>query len=149
MGGKIRVVVGDWNTLKDQAVAIRTEVFVHEQNVPPREELDARDTDCLHAVACDEMGRGVGTGRLLPDAHIGRMAVRKPFRAMGIGSMLLLALIDRARERGCPEVVLAAQLHATRFYERHGFAARGDIFLDAGIEHVMMHRALNPIVTEK
>ncbi|HEY9573237.1 MAG TPA: GNAT family N-acetyltransferase [Pusillimonas sp.] len=143
----MNVVIGDWDAVRDQAVAIRTEVFVHEQNVPPEEELDAEDAHCIHAVAYDENRHGVGTGRLLPDAHIGRMAVRQPYRGLGVGSLLLGALIAEARRRGYPQVVLAAQVHAIPFYKRHGFIAEGDVFMDAGIEHITMRLGLdtNPV----
>lgn len=142
MSDNIRIVIGDWRTLERHATDIRTEVFVVEQHVPSEEELDAEDVRCVHAVAYDGP-RGVGTGRLLPNAHIGRMAVRKSHRGRGVGSLLLEALIAEARRRGDPEVVLAAQLHAVPFYRRHGFVAEGGVFLDAGIEHVNMRRALN------
>lgn len=142
MSKKITIIVGDWQAVRDQASAIRTDVFVHEQNVPPELELDDDDARCVHAVACNEQGQGVGTGRLLPDAHIGRMAVRKAYRGSGVGSLLLAALIDQARKRGDAQVVLAAQVHAMPFYRRHGFVEEGDVFLDAGIEHMTMRLTL-------
>src|SRR3546814_19968327 len=83
--------------------------------------MDEHDTNCGHAVAYDEQGRALGTGRLLPDAHIGRMAVRSGCRGAGVGSMLLAALIEEARRRHYMEVVLSAQLHAQDFYAGHGF----------------------------
>lgn len=138
-----RVVVGNWAQLAAEAMRIRTEVFVHEQFVSPDIELDQWDADCEHALAYIADGRAVGTGRLLPDGHIGRMAVRAPWRGCGVGSALLTALIAKARQRGDQEVILAAQLRAVPFYARHGFVAQGETFMDAGIEHVMMrHRLL-------
>src|SRR5690606_33192392 len=107
-----RVVTGAWEDLGAEAGRIRLEVFVQEQQVPLEEELDARDAQCLHAVAYDADGQAMGTGRLLPDGHIGRMAVRKAWRGQGVGSLLLNALMDAARRRGDAEVVLDAQLHA-------------------------------------
>jgi predicted GNAT family N-acyltransferase len=50
----------------------------------------------------------------------------------------MLALQDLARERNATSITLAAQLHAIGFYERLGYTARGDVFLDAGIEHRWM-----------
>lgn len=141
MSDTIRIVIGDWAALARHATPIRTEVFVIEQHVPSEEELDTEDARCVHAVAYDGP-QGVGTGRLLPNAHIGRMAVRKPYRGQGIGSRLLEALVAEARKRDDPEVMLAAQVHAVPFYERHGFVAEGEVFLEAGIEHVNMRRPL-------
>jgi len=139
---KIKIVVGDWVSCRHDAMAIRHEVFVVEQHVPPELEMDDHDPHCMHAVAYDERGRALGTGRLLPDAHIGRMAVRAGCRGAGIGSMLLAALVEEARRRHYMEVVLSAQLHAQDFYARHGFVPEGSIYMDAGIEHVTMRRAL-------
>ncbi|HWW71426.1 MAG TPA: GNAT family N-acyltransferase, partial [Duganella sp.] len=68
---------GDWTVLDKDAKIIRFEVFVEEQKVPAELEMDHMDAVCVHAVAYDAAGKPVGTGRLLPDGHIGRMAVRK------------------------------------------------------------------------
>jgi predicted esterase YcpF (UPF0227 family)/predicted GNAT family N-acyltransferase len=133
-----RVVTGRWEDLRDEASRIRLEVFVDEQQVPLEEELDARDAQCLHAIAYDVDGQPMGTGRLLPDGHIGRMAVRKAWRGQGVGSLLLSTLMDAARRRGDAEVVLDAQLHARPFYARHGFVEEGETFMDAGIPHRVM-----------
>jgi predicted GNAT family N-acyltransferase len=132
--------LGDWETLGEAAKAIRFEVFVDEQQVDPEIELDDLDAVCLHAIAADASGAAVGTGRLLPDGHIGRMAVRKCARGSGVGSALLQALMHEAKMRGDLRVVLSAQTHAAPFYARHGFAPEGDVYLDAGIDHILMQR---------
>jgi len=137
-----RIVVGDWAACATAATQVRHEVFVLEQHVPLEEELDARDAVCVHAVAYSRNGQPVGTGRLLPDGHIGRMAVCRAERGKGLGSLLLRTLIDEARRRGHLEVALAAQVHAQGFYVAHGFMAEGPVFLDAGIDHVNMRRTL-------
>ena len=132
---------GNWNALRKDAQAIRTEVFVDEQNVPAELEMDDMDAVCLHAVAYDPSGLAVGTGRLLPDGHIGRMAVRKVARGSGIGGVLLQGLMAQARARGHDHVALSSQSHAAPFYVRHGFVREGEEFFEAGIAHVaMQHR---------
>lgn len=132
---------GDWATLSADAQVIRIAVFVQEQNVPAELEMDEKDAVCLHAVAYDARGTPVGTGRLLPDGHIGRMAVMRDVRGSGIGGALLRGLMAHARERGHPDVVLSAQTHAAPFYRAHGFEQVGDEFFEAGIAHVeMRHR---------
>jgi predicted GNAT family N-acyltransferase len=137
---KPRIVTGPWQALSEAASAIRFEVFVNEQRVPPEMELDEMDAASLHALAL-EGDVALGTGRLLPDGHIGRMAVRREARGQGIGGMILRALMDAARERGDRAVVLHAQLHAMEFYRRHGFVVEGEGFMEAGIAHVLMrHR---------
>lgn len=142
MGCTMLIRTGDWHTLGSDACAVRHEVFVVEQNVPLEIEQDDRDAVCVHAVAYDGSGRAVGTGRLLPDAHIGRMAVLRRCRGQGVGSQLLRALIHEARLRSYPEVILSAQMQAIAFYERHGFIAEGEPYRDAGIEHMQMRRPL-------
>lgn len=137
-----RVELGDWVTLQASAAPIRLEVFVHEQRVPLEEEIDALDALCVHAVAFDAMGHALATGRLLPDGHIGRMAVLKAARTRGAGSAVLRALMQQARHRGFAEVVLSAQTHAQGFYLRHGFLAEGAEYLDANIPHILMRKAL-------
>ena len=132
------VVQADWDTLKEHAQAIRYEVFVEEQNVPVELEWDAMDAVCLHAVAYDEQQQTLGTGRLLPDGHIGRMAVRKIARGSGVGAGILLALMAAAKQRGDAKIQLNAQVSAEGFYQRYGFARYGEIFVEAGIDHVHM-----------
>ncbi|MYM88636.1 GNAT family N-acetyltransferase [Rugamonas sp. FT82W] len=129
---------GDWTALNADAKLIRFEVFVEEQKVPAELEMDHMDAVCLHAVAYDAGGTPVGTGRLLPDGHIGRMAVRQFARGSGVGGALLQVLMAQARARGDTQVVLSAQSHAAPFYERHGFAIDGDEFFEAGIAHINM-----------
>lgn len=138
----VQVQLGSWSELRDQACAIRFEVFVEEQQVPIAEELDAMDAQCLHALAFNPQGEAVATGRLLPDGHIGRMAVKLSERKKGVGAAVLHALIQAAQDRGFKEVVLGAQLHAKGFYLKQGFVEFGEVFLDANIEHVMMKKTL-------
>lgn len=129
---------GDWSALSADAKIIRFEVFVEEQKVPAELEMDQMDAVCLHAVVYDAAGVPIGTGRLLPDGHIGRMAVRKAGRGAGIGSALLKGLMAEARARGDKQVVLSSQSHAAPFYQRHGFTIDGDEFFGAGIAHINM-----------
>ena len=135
---KHTIHLGDWATLGPDATAIRFEVFVDEQKVPAEIELDDMDAVCLHAVAYDDAGNAIGTGRLLPDGHIGRMAVRQPGRGTGVGGAILTLLMDKARARGDAAVVLNAQTVAAPFYARHGFVQLGEQFEEAGIAHVEM-----------
>jgi len=130
---------GDWAAMQADAKPIRMEVFVQEQNVPAELEMDDRDAVCLHAVAYDAGGNALGTGRLLPDGHIGRMAVLRSARGAGVGGAILKGLMEKARERGDEKVVLSAQTHAAEFYLAHGFAMAGDVFYEAGIPHIEMH----------
>jgi len=137
-----RIELLPWEEAREQASRIRFRVFVEEQGVPREIELDELDARCLHAVAFDGKGVPVGTGRLLPDGHIGRMAVLEQRRRQGVGSALLNRLIEAARERGDREILLSAQVHAVDFYRRHGFETVGEVYQEAGIPHRSMRLRL-------
>ena len=121
---------------------IRVGVFCIEQDVPESLEWDGIDGDCEHALAIDAGGVAIGCGRLLPDGHIGRLAVVPDWRGRGVGSALLTHFVALARERGHAVARLNAQTHAIPFYEAHGFAVSGEIYDDAGIPHQAMSKAL-------
>ena len=133
---------GDWAALGQAAAEIRRRVFIEEQRVPEEEEWDGRDHDCLHFLACHG-DRPVGTARLLADGHIGRVAVLARARGSGVGLQLMRAVIEAARRNGHQGVVLDAQTHALAFYEKLGFQAYGEEFLDAGIPHRSMRLSLS------
>lgn len=125
---------GSWAELGAEATEIRRIVFIEEQRVPQEEEWDGQDLACRHFLAL-QAGAPLGTARLLPDAHIGRVAVLRTARGQGIGEALMAAAIAAARRDGHASVALAAQTHALLFYERLGFTAYGDEFMEAGIPH--------------
>jgi predicted GNAT family N-acyltransferase len=128
----------------DAALALRYDVFCIEQGVSLDEERDGRDDEALHLVVVDG-GEVVGTCRLLPvgsEIKLGRMAVVASHRGRGLAAELLVEADVRARELHVQRIALAAQLTAQALYERAGYAPYGDVFLDAGIEHVMMGKAL-------
>ena len=127
-----------WAEDRESLYAVRFAVFVEEQNVPPELELDEEDERSVHVLALAADGTAVGTGRLLRDGHIGRMAVLKDWRGRGVGSAVMSHLLRLARTAGHRIVKLNAQTHALGFYARHGFVVEGDEFMEAGIPHVAM-----------
>ena len=139
---EVRVELMDWAKAQPLAAPLRFAIFVGEQNVPPGIELDDLDEKSLHAVAFDAQGKVLGTGRLLPEGKIGRMAVVKEWRRSGVGAAILEALIAEAGRRGHREVRLSAQLQAAEFYRAHGFVAEGKVYEEAGILHQAMRRKL-------
>ena len=136
----IQVRLGQWDEMKEHAMPIRLAVFVHEQKVPIEEEVDEMDPLCVHALALNDAGQVIGTGRLLPDGHIGRMSVLQAYRGLGVGSAVLGALMAEAEKLAFSEVILHAQTHAKNFYCLHGFEQEGEMFYEANIPHVMMRR---------
>jgi len=140
-----KVRQANWHNGEDQSALrkIRYEVFVQEQNVPEELEWTGDDGHCIHALAFDATDQVIGTGRLDPDGHIGRMAVKSTSRGLGAGKALLVFLVEQARQRGDKEVQLNAQTHALAFYQREGFEAYGPEFQDAGIAHRAMIKTLS------
>ena len=133
-----RVASGNWLSMQANAMPLREQIFVVEQNVPPALEMDEFDDVSHHAVAYDADAIPIGTGRLLPDGHIGRMAVATDWRGQGVGRALLLHLMDEARTRDYRELRLNAQTHAAKFYQQFGFTQVGGEFMEAGIAHCEM-----------
>lgn len=139
----VQLSLGPWSLLQAEAQPIRIAVFVDEQGIDPALEWDAFDAVSLHALVRID-GEAVATGRLLPDGHIGRMAVHRQARHRGLGGQVLEALVGAARIRGDQSVELSAQCHAEAFYLKHGFLRQGEPYLEAGIEHIRMVRRLVP-----
>ena len=135
---KATIVQADWRRQRRDLLAIRYAVFVDEQGVPMELEHDEYDQGALHLLARNPEGQPVATARMLPDGHIGRMAVLPAWRNQGIGSAMLRKLIRMAREQSIGELFLNAQCEAETFYQQLGFDAKGDVFIDAGINHRRM-----------
>ena len=129
-----------WNATEKALRAIRTQVFVEEQGVPAELEWDGLDEHAYHVVAYDPDGVPIGTGRLLQDGHIGRVAVLREWRRQGVGTALLDMLLVIANKMGYDEVKLHAQTRVLDFYLRRGFREVGNEFLEANIPHLLMVR---------
>ncbi|MFH8367248.1 GNAT family N-acetyltransferase [Streptomyces sp. NPDC018031] len=140
--------------------AVRREVFIVEQDIPPEEELDAYDAEAVHLLATEPDGRPVGTVRFLygpaavrkyghtgidgrTTAVLGRLAVGRAARGTGLGAALVRAVEAEARRLGLTAVYLESQTHALGFYERLGYVAFGPEFDEgSGIPHRAMRCAL-------
>ena len=133
----VRVREVEWATHERALLQVRRAVFIDEQGVPEAEELDGEDANARHFLAEDEAGRPIGTARLLGSGQVGRMAVLPQWRRRNVGAQLLTRAVAAAQGAGLA-VFLDAQIHAQGFYERLGFKASGEVFLEAGIEHVRM-----------
>lgn len=138
----LHVRVADWQKDNADLRRIREAVFIAEQSVPPELEWDDEDTQAIHFLALDD-DYAIGTARLLPDGHIGRVSVLKDYRGLKVGEALLKAVIAEAERRGLTRQKLSAQVHAAPFYERLGFSIVSEEFLEAGIPHVDMVRQSN------
>jgi ElaA protein len=130
----------------EQAQAIRRAVFVAEQGVAEALEIDGLDSAARHLLAlCD--GHPSGTLRLRRRnggriAKIERVAVLAGARGQGVGQALLRAALDLSKAAGACEALLHAQTTVQAFYAGHGFVACGPEFVEDGILHIAMRRAL-------
>lgn len=132
----------DWTRDAVRLGAVRRAVFIVEQGVPEAMEWDEHDAVSAHWLALAADGTPIGCARLLPDGHVGRMAVLPAWRGRGIGRGLLAAVLHAAQDRGHRTLRLSAQTHAAGFYTRAGFAAMGPEYEEAGIPHVAMQKTL-------
>lgn len=130
-----------WQASQGVLRDIRNRVFVEEQGVPPDLEWDGLDEHAYHVLACAADGTPIGTGRLLQDGHIGRLAVLREWRGKGVGGALLEILLVIANKMGYEQVLLHAQVAVKAFYQRRGFVPQGNVFMEAGIPHLLMTRS--------
>ncbi len=133
----------DWAHDAQRLAEIRRTVFIGEQGVPENMEWDEYDAVSVHFLALAADGTPIGCARLLPDGHLGRMAVLPDWRGRGVGRALLTAAEAAARMRGCTMLRLSAQTQAADFYARAGFVAVGGQYEEAGIPHVAMQKRLS------
>lgn len=123
-----------------EAFAIREEVFVEEQKCPRQEEYDEFDSSALHLVVY--VGEEpAATGRIWHDGksfRIGRLAVRKKFRGQKLGDLAIRLLLNKAFNSGAERVNINAQVYIMPLYEKFGFKAYGEEFLEAGLPHFAM-----------
>jgi predicted GNAT family N-acyltransferase len=133
-----------WHDGEPLLRAIREAVFIREQNVPVELEWDGKDDDSRHALALSTNGDAIGCGRLMPNGHIGRMAVLPQWRKQKVGTAIMEALLDEARSRGYKQVDIDAQTFAIPFYLNFGFVEYGKEFVDAGMPHKKMKLKLSP-----
>lgn len=136
------VTIKEISSPEELAIAfrIRREVFIVEQSVPEEEEYDEHESTSKQFLAYLE-GEAVGTARMR-QAHKGikleRFAVKKEFRGKQVGASLVKNLLTKCKNELRSSVYLYAQVAAKDFYKKFGFEARGEIFLDAGIDHIEM-----------
>ena len=137
----ITSIICDYESHTEDICAIRYEVFVGEQNVPEELEIDGLDGEAKHVLAFID-GLTIGTGRILSDGHIGRLAVLKKYRRQGAGKLIMKELMNWAKDMNLEKVWLSSQWHAHSFYLDLGFVCVGEIYEEAGIDHIKMFKPL-------
>lgn len=142
MSEPFTITVVNWQQEQQTLSAIRETVFIQEQSVPKELEWDGLDKTALHLLATTDNNEPIATARLLPDGHIGRVAVIKNWRNRGLGTTMMQEIIKQAKLLGYKQLELASQIQAIAFYERLGFESYGDEFMDAGIPHKNMRKTI-------
>lgn len=135
----LQIRIADWHKDNADLRRIRENVFIKEQGVTPEQEWDSDDATAIHFLAY-EGDFAIGTARLLAGGCIGRVSVLKDWRGLHVGEQLLMAAVKEAERLGQKQQILTAQVQAAGFYERLGFIAVSDEFLEAGIPHIDMLR---------
>ena len=118
---------------------IRNTVFAGEENIDEHADFDGQDINAIHVLAQMD-GTYVGTGRMLMDGHIGRLAVLKSARGKGLGKKIVLTLLEQAKNQSIQRVYLGAQKHVVGFYKKIGFSEYGDPYEEVGITHIHMEK---------
>jgi predicted GNAT family N-acyltransferase len=137
---KHKIIQTTWNAHNKELSEIRRKVFINEQHVPEELEWDKDDETSIHFLALDQNNNPLACARIKPDGHIGRMAVLKEFRNKGIGSTILIAIVDMAKRNNIKKLYLHAQTSAITFYSKYEFTICSAEFMDAGIPHKTMER---------
>ncbi len=111
-----------------------------------KEEFDTIDNTAVHTVGFIN-GSPAATGRIFPAEengayYLGRLAVLKDFRKGGTGSKMLAFLENEAAKRSASKIILHAQIQAQPFYEKNGYIAEGEPFLDESTPHITMVKKL-------
>lgn len=134
---------GKETALIEKAKSVRKAVFIEEQGIDPALEYDDLDPVCVHFVGEVE-DEPVTTARLRivenGTGKVERVATLQAARGQGYAKKIMLEIEQVARKQNLHELKLGAQLTALPFYERLGYSAYGDEFLDADIPHKMMKK---------
>lgn len=138
------IVFQSSHILPEDAAFIRKAVFVDEQGF--RSEFDGCDGSALHTVLYQDE-KPVATCRLLwnPERQsymVGRIAVLKEYRGKGFGAAILSEAERQTVGLAGKQLCLAAQLRARGFYEKQGYSAVGEVFLEEDCPHIWMYKRL-------
>jgi predicted GNAT family N-acyltransferase len=137
----MRLLVVEWKDFKEKIEEVRVDVFVREQGFSEESELDTRDLVSTHILVFDG-DESIGTARLLPDGHIGRLAVKSKHRNRGVGKIIMRKIMEVAKNKGLREVRLSAQVRVKDFYKNLGFTEYGKIYKEEGVDHIMMRKEI-------
>jgi len=133
---------------KDQLYKIfelRQAVFVVEQDCV-YQDIDGKDSDCLHVVGTSESNEVLAYARLVPNdlsfpkhVSVGRVATAKRVRGTGAGKALMqFCMQELKRLWPNDKVKIQAQTYLLDFYREFGFEVIGEEYLEDDIPHTDM-----------
>ena len=130
-----------------QILQLRNEVFIVEQNCP-FQDLDDKDFKCFHLIGFDNDSQKImAYTRIVPagisytEASIGRVVTSPQARGEGIGKVLMEKSIQLLEELyGGVPIRIGAQFYLKKFYESFDFQQVSEIYLEDGIEHILMDK---------
>ncbi|MBP0964544.1 MAG: GNAT family N-acetyltransferase [Oscillospiraceae bacterium] len=138
------MVIKRYDSLCDDARAIREAVFVREQGFV--NEFDDIDGNAVHFVLYVN-GQAAGTCRIYRgddnEFHLGRLAVMSEYRGMSLGKMLISEAEGYASVIGAEFITLSAQVRVKDFYKKCGYSAVGEEYLDEDCPHIKMVKKLS------
>lgn len=138
----VKITQVSWREAENYLREVRQVVFVEEQAVAPDFEWDELDASAIHLLALFD-NQPVACLRIIDYHKIGRMAVLKEWRGLGLGNALLLEAIKICKAHGSKSMHLSAQTHAIKFYRKAGFKVTSVEYCDVHIPHVDMQLDLN------
>ncbi len=138
--------IKEYSALPSYAEEIRRKIFVEEQGFSEELEFDENETKATHLVGFID-SKPAATARFYfeksKDAYlIGRIAVMKEFRSMGLGSKIVRAAEERIINKNGNAIVIHAQLRVKAFYESMGYSPVSEIDLEEGVEHIWMGKEI-------
>lgn len=117
-----------------EALSVRKQVFVEEQGIDLKKDIDGNDHAAKHILIYDEQ-TPIATGRLLihdVEGHISRIAVLKPFRNQGLGKQIVAALEEIAGDQKVEFLYLNAHDNLRGYYKKMGYAVNTDAVFHVG-----------------
>ncbi len=112
------------------------------------EDLD-REKDQWHFGLFDAQGRLCGVVVAVPmdggqAAKVRQMAVAVDCQGRGLGARIMGELERELTSRGIRHIYLHARVSAVGFYEKQGYTASGDEFIEVTVPHVRMDKEILP-----
>lgn len=139
------IVTEYYNDVTEDTRYIREIVFVSEQGF--KEEFDETDKISIH-ILVKVNNKKAATARIYKSEDddskwvVGRFAVLKEYRNMGLGSYLMKKVEEKIKEQGGKTAELSAQKQAEKFYLTLGYIPMGDVYYDQHAPHIHMEKEL-------